>query len=264
MGGFDNFLSTRAGIGGLFDDSEDKAIENYLKSQQAYENLAVPNIQAENFTPEETQYQQINEDPQFKQMQIQQLNKMGVLADTGYSDADNAGFQQATGQANIAARQNRDAVLKNAEARGVANGGMQYALQEQGNQDAMNRAHQQSLQQASDSARQRALYNQSYGAQLGDVRNQDYRSAQDNAAITNQFNQLNTQNRNTANLGNINRRQDVTQQNYQNQLSKLAGQSGANTQAGNAYSAQNASRASQRKQDMDTFMSGMKMMGGGA
>ena len=263
MGAMD-FLTTRAGFGGLFDNSEDDALDQLRQNQDLYNQYQPKEVSFGNYIPEMASYQQINENPEDRQLQMQNLDELRGLAKNGYSDADNATFQAATGQANLAAKQNREALMNQAEARGVSNGGMQYALQEQANQDAMNRAHNQSLQQASESARNRALYQQAYGQGLQNLRNQDYTAQSNNADIINRFNQYNTTNANQGQQYNIQNAFNAAQQNNQNRANWLSGKAGTNTAMAQGYAAQNAARDQGRKQDTDTFMSGMKMFGGGA
>ncbi len=276
---FNKFMSQRGGIGGLFDNSDDQAMAEIQKNRQLWEQLQVPeltweNLLAENYSPEQAVSNTVQEDPLIRSAQMSALAKMAGLADTGLSAEDEAAFMKAKTNANQMARGNRDAVAANATARGVGGSGMEFALKEIGNQEAATRAQQGGMDQAAASARQRALYNQAYGQQLAGVRGQDYTANRGNADILNQFNMANTNTANQGQLFNIGNRQGMAeknqtgrqntqQNNFNNQVTKIGGLSGANTGVANHYYGQSAANADARSKDMDNFMSGMKMMGGG-
>jgi hypothetical protein len=261
--GFDSFLSTRGGIGGIFDTSQDDAMEQLRKNQDLWNSYDPEMLKYEEYNPVVADYRTIEDDPELKSMQLSQLEKMAYMADNGLSDADKASYQLSNMEANRNAKSNRDALLAQAEARGVANGGMSFALQEQANQDAANRAAMAGLQQAGDTARQKALYNQAYGQQLGQVRGQNTDLATKNAAIINAFNQANTQAQNQGRQYNIENRQNVINTNNNAKLKPLTGMYQANLDMAKGYGAQGSARKDERKNDMDTFMSGMKMFGMG-
>lgn len=273
---FDKLLKGLPVIGGLFDDSEEKAMGQLQKNQDLYSGLSVPDIERLGFSPEEyslagdirpedASYQTVSEDPRLRSSQLQNLAGLSELAQNGLSDVDKLGYNQARQIGSQQAQARRQSAMQDAQARGVAGGGLEQALREMGSQEGANRAQQAGLQQAADSSRQRALYQQAYGDSLSQMRGQDLTANQSNANIINQFNMANTQARNQAQqqnlanhqqVGNANVDQrnaghqqkiDLAQQAYQNQLNKVQGQTGANMGAAQGYAAESAANANRRK-----------------
>lgn len=247
------------GIGGIFDNSQDEAQDLLAQNVQDYQNLATPNLTFNPYSPEAVQYQTISEDPALKQQQMALLQGMAGNAEKGLSDSDAAAYRLATQQANQAARQQNQALINNAAARGVGGSGVEMGLREMANQGAMQNANQQNLNQAANSAQMRAAYQNAYGNQLGNVRSQDYNTAAQNAGIINAFNQLNTGNRNQAQLYNQQMPNQLAQQNYGNQLQKLGGVSNARLGQVQGYAAENAANAAQRNENLKAFST---IMGG--
>lgn len=257
------FLEGLPIIGGIFDDSDERA-EGYLNQNMGLWNkLEVPeltweNLQAESYDPSVAKETTVSEDPMLRSAQLSALTKMAGLAEDGLSDVDQAVFAEARDGAEQMARGNREAVLANAQARGVAGGGMEFALKEIANQEAAKRAQSAGLQQAADSARQRALYNEAYGNMLGGVRQQDYGVNRGNADILNQFNMANTNTRNQGQMYNIDNRQNAfkynqdgrqgtQQQNFNNQVTKIGGQAGVNTALREDALSESAANAAKRR-----------------
>jgi len=242
MGILDLFSGSDSGI--------DAAIAANRKNASLYSNLATP--QFKDFTPEQMKnitanYSTINEDPLIKSAQMSALAKMSGLADTGLTDADMAGYQQARDIGNQAQASGQAAALQNAQARGVGGSGLEFAMREMANQGAASKAQNAGLQQAADAARQKALYQQAYGSQLSGMANQENNLAGQNAGIINQFNAMNTNNQNATNRANVQANnqafqynQGQQQQNFQNQMSKANAIAGVNNQAGQIGAAQDA------------------------
>lgn len=256
-------------VGGLLDDSDEKALTELKKNQKLFEGIDVPDLfkyqynpelysSSGAYSPEEVEATEVSEDPMIRSAQLSALNKLSGLADTGLSEVDALGFENAKQTGAKAARSGRDAAIQDARARGVAGGGLEFALREIANQEGAGRARQGAMEQAASSAQMRALYNQAYGDQLSNVRGQDYQVNAGNADILNQFNMANTQNRNQGQLYNLQNNQnisnanvdqrnagrqqkmDIAQQNYTNQLKRAEGLSGANKDTAKGYYAQNA------------------------
>jgi len=285
-----NFLATRGLIGGLFDDSEEKTMEQLAANQDLFNRISLPDFK--DYTPEELQYlgdwnpesaqaNQISEDPMLRSAQLSHLAKLSGLADTGLSDVDAAAYAKARELGSQQARAGTEAALQNAAARGVSGSGMEMAMREIANQEGARRSQDAGLAQAANAAQQRALYQQAYGNAVSGVRNQDLNVNSQNADILNRFNMANTNTRNQAGLRNIETKQGLSNQNvgernnaqqYNNQLqaqrfqsamAKAGGQAGANTGMAQGYAAQNASRGAARQQDFSNFMKIMSMAGGG-
>lgn len=249
-------------IGGLFDDTDELAMAELAKNRALFEGIEVPNLVWQDIAPELYQteaanYELINEDPVVKSRQMENLARLAGLAESGLSEVDAAGYAKAKRAGEQTARAGRDAVLQDAQARGVAGGGLEFAMKEIANQGGAERAQEAGLQQAADSARQRAMYQQAYGSALDSVRGQDLRANSANADIINQFNKANTAQRNQVSMGNTDLRnnaqmtnqqgrRDVKQQNFSNQMARAGGVAGANTAMAGGYAAQNAANTADR------------------
>jgi hypothetical protein len=268
-------------VGGMFDSSQDDAINAIKGNKGLWDNLKTPDLQWKDYAPTAYQYggdmqaQQIENDPLIRSAQMSALQKLSGLADTGLSDVDQAGYENARSIGSQVAHGADQAALQNATSRGVAGSGMEFAMREQGAQDAASRAQQAGLQQAADSARQRALYQKTYGDALSSQRGQDFQQSAANTDILNKFNQANTGRRdqvNQANTAGSNQAQmynnqgqiNTQQQNFNNQLSKTGGQTGANGQVANAYAAENAANTAGRNANTGLAISAIAGMPSGA
>lgn len=249
-------------IGGLLDDTDEQAMAELAKNKRLYENIKLPELTWQDYAPdlytnETANYQLTNEDPALRSYQMDALKNMAYMADNGLSDVDQAAFAKARALGDQSARAGTQAAIQDAQARGVAGSGMEFAMREIANQGGSQRAQEAALQQAADAARQRALYAQAYQAGLGNVRGQDLQANKANTDIINQFNMANTQARNQTNQANtqvknqaqtynLEGQRNTQQQKFNNEMARTGGMSGANTQIANAYAAQNAANTSER------------------
>lgn len=259
MSGMNNLMSGLPVIGGLFDDSQDEAMQQLLQNQKLYGGLQTPEFQdykPVSYDPTMAQATTISEDPSIKSAQLSALNKLAGLADTGLSAVDQQGFENARQLGNQISSSGTAAALQNAQARGVGGSGLEFAMREMAGQNAADRAQNAGLSQASQSAQQRALYNQAYGNSLSGLRSQDYQANAANTGILNNFNQYNTNAKNQAqqyNVGQQNYAQqynnNMKQQTFQDNLSKTSGMAGANTGMAQGYAAQNAANNDTRNKN---------------
>lgn len=267
------FLQKMPVFGGLLDDSDQQSKDLLAQNQAMYGNLQTPNSQFQKYTPEAYQYDYnpqryqantVQEDPSIRNAQLEALQKLSGLSQTGLTAEDQAAFQKARDMSQQQARGGREAALQNAQARGMAGSGMEFALGQMADQGAAGQAQQAGLDQAAQSARQRALYTQAYGQGLQNLRQQDYGVNAGNADILNRFNQMNTNAQNEAAMGRnqwgmqnaMNRnyaqqynqggQRGLSQQDYENQLSRIQGRTGANNAMDKYYAAQGAANAKQR------------------
>ena len=260
----------------VFGDGSGDEIERLMQeNKRLYGDIALPELEFNEYTPEallneSMKGELVNEDPLIKQAQMKALERMAGLAETGFSDVDQANLMNAQDQASGMARQNRDAVLQNAQARGVAGGGLEFALKEMANQEASERARKSGMEGAAETARMRAMQQQAYQNALSGQRSQDFQSNAKNTDILNQFNQMNTQNRNAANQYNVANRNtaqtynnemknQIAQNQFNNQITKVGGQAGANQGVANAVAAKDAANAS----NMNTLIGSAATMGAG-
>src|SRR3990167_7631566 len=182
MAGINNFLSSIPLVGGLFDDSEDQALEQLRRNQALYENLNLPSTEWDNYTPEEYQYavdfnpklaeyETIKDSPELRMKQQAYLESLQQLADKGLSAEDELGFQRARDLGSETSRRGTLDVIADARRRGVSGGGLEFALREQANQAGAKASQDAGLNRAAEAARQRALYQQAYGGALSGQRN---------------------------------------------------------------------------------------------
>jgi hypothetical protein len=238
------------------DNSSGNVLRELERNRQLYENLQTPTYDEYNpelYDNETANYTLTQDDPVMRSKQLEALAQFDDLAHDGLSDIDKAAFAKAKNVANQEAKARTDATIADAQARGVAGGGMEFALRQGGDQAALQRANEAALQQSSAAAQQRQLALQAYANQAGNIRGQDYQKNKGNTDVINQFNMANTQSRNATNQANVNAKNSAFQynqgmktQDYNNQLAKINGQTGANSQIANAYAAQGAAEQSDR------------------
>jgi hypothetical protein len=261
-------------IGGLFDDSDEKMSEEMRKAQEVYQNLSLPELKdyspemlqyIGDYNPEEAKYQTVSEDPAMRSMQMNALNRLSGLAEDGLSAVDEAGFENARQLGAQTLRSGTESALANAQARGVAGSGLEFAMREQAAQNAAQQSQNAALEQASASAKQRALYNEAFGNAAGNLRSQDFNVANNNADIINRFNQYNTGAANQAQQYNLGQRQDVSNTNvnmrnqaqltnndinqdrFKNQYRKADSVAGGYNDAARMYASQQAANEEKRK-----------------
>lgn len=240
-------------IGPMLDDSAQQGMDQLQKNQDLYNNIQTPNLQWSQYTPEMMQAQTVQEDPTILNDQMAALSQMSGLAQNGLSDVDQAAYAQARNQAGQIEHAGEQAALANAEGRGLSGSGMEFAMREMANQNAANSAQTADLNQAAQAAQMRAMYNQAYGQQLANVRNQNYNTAANNTNILNQFNAANTQARNQAQQYNQQGAMNTQQQNFNNQITKAGGQAQGNTGMAQGYAAQNAANTSAQNQWLQAY-----------
>jgi len=243
------------GIGALLDPilgSNDLSdVRRQIEQNRAlYDGISLPEYEdwnPEMLNVESADYQLTSDDPIARSAQLSALSKMAGLADTGLSDADQAGYTKAVNNANQMAKGNSGAVMANAQARGVGGSGLEMLMREQAGQDGATRAQEAGIQVAGDAAKQRALYNQAFLSGTSQMRDQDYNTNKNNTSIINQFNQANTQARNQVGQANTGLKNDAFQYNqglkdktYNNQIGKADRIAGINTEIGKTYEAENA------------------------
>jgi hypothetical protein len=254
-------------FGGGDDSGFKEANNNIAKNRALLDAIDLPQYQE--FNPELYDYQSANfetlsEDPLLRSQQIQILNKMAGLSETGLSDVDAAGFQQARDDGAQMARAGRESAMRDAVNRGVGGSGLEFALREMGNQGGAQAAQQAGLGVAAESARGRQAYLKAFGDATGQMRDQDMRLESANKGIINEFNRLNTQGRNQAMQGNVDARNSAFQYNqglkdkrFNNEMSKATGQMNLNNQQTDIALAKEEQKRRQRGALMGTVGAGV-------
>lgn len=211
----------------------------------------------------QSEMNKISLDPRTKEAQMAALSGLQDVADDGLTTADEAALSRIRNEENTAARGQREAILQNAQARGMGGSGLELLANLKNQQDSATRASQRDLDVAGQS-QQRALQALIQSGQLGgQIQAQDFGQqaqiagandaiAKFNADVQNQMNMANVNARNQAQAQNLENRQNIAnqnvqlnnqqqqynknlaQQNFENQLKKRSGQAGiaqANAQA---------------------------------
>lgn len=266
-------------IGGLFDNSDDKAKEQLDNQMKLWDSLSTPDLEWENYSPEMMQYmgdvnpeayqyELMQQNPELYADRLQQLDVLKQRSLDGLTPMDELAYESAAMEADRDARGKREALLSQAKQRGTAGGGLDFLARQQADQDATQRAQMAGMQQAADSARQRALSELSYGDALTNFDNSQYSRGAANKDIINRFNEMNTRGRNDAAYNNQAARQansnantgarneaqlinqqgrtGIAQQNFGNQITKNSGKAGVYGQMYNDYAAQAAANAKAR------------------
>lgn len=248
-------------------------------------------------TPEEAQAElvgrsemgNIQTDPRYKEAQLDALLGLQDVSEGGLTAMDRANLQRISNEENAAARGKRDAILQNAQSRGMGGSGLELMSQLQNEQDAATRKSQRDLDVAG-MASERALQALIEAGELGgNMQTQDFNQqaqiagandaiAKFNATNQQAINLANTNARNAAQATNLENKQRVAdtnvglrnqqqehnkqliQQNFENELKKRSGQAGIATN--NAQAQQQADR--DKANAANQFTGGLLGLGGSA
>lgn len=241
-----------AGLGFGKTSAQKEAEEKAEQARKAYESLETPALTKEHpdfatatdQTPSEMGTVSVN--PAYKESQMEQLAALSNLAKNGGRNAAtdyNLARIRSSELAN--AKGQRDAVMANANARGMGGSGAELVAQLAGNQAAQSNANMEDMAVAG----QEANLGINAGANAANIgaglENQDFNQAASKAQAQdaiNRFNASNRTNMNTYNTGIANDAQKfntgLEQSQYQNKVQKQAGIAGANMGAVPLYSAQ--------------------------
>lgn len=261
------------GLFGGNDHSNAAMLQQLANNRGLFQQIELPKYQEyvpKQYDNDSYNYQLTSEDPVAKSKQLEALSQLKGLSTEGLNDADVASFQKAQSMGDQMARSKTAAAMQDAQARGVAGGGLEFAMREAGNQDATQRAQDAALAQASARTNQRGQYLQAYANQLGNVRQQDYNANAANTNVINQFNQMNTAQRNATRNANVDStnsafkyNQGLQDKNYANQLTQADRQSGINTQEGQMIAAQQEADRRSRAAMVGVAGAGIGAMVGG-
>ncbi len=254
------------GLFGGGDKGFDAARRALDSNRQLYDAIDLPEYDEmvpELYNTESANYELTNEDPVVRSMQLQALAKMGDLSETGLSEMDQAGFARARSMGDQVARSKTDAAIGDAQVRGVAGGGQEFAMREQASQAAAQRAQEAALAQAQASAQQRQMALSAYANQVSGARDQNYRAGAANTDIINRFNQANTSARNATGAANVGQKNEAWQynqglkdKNYNNQLGMADRKSGFNDRGAEISSAEEEAKK-RRNQATGSLVGGL-------
>ena len=214
-------------LGDLFGGGNREEQERLLREiTQGYANID-PRLKAsleEVVSQGGTEFDKVSLDPATRDAQMRALSSLMETGLSGGMDATSrarvAGFQNANAAAESASRA---ALMQQAQSRGVAGSGLEYAAQLQNQQGAAQRNSQAGMDAAAD-AQQRALQALAQGGVLaGNVRGQDYQQQSDRARAQDIINAHNAANRQGVYSRNADRTQSAAGQTIQNQFARQDG-----------------------------------------
>lgn len=247
-------------------------------------------------TPEEAQAELVGRsemnditlDPTLKKAQMDALAGLQEISDSGgLTASDRADFARIENEENAAARGGREAIIQNAQSRGLGGSGFELMSNLQNEQDAVTRKSQRDLDVAG-IAKDRALQALMQAGELGGkIESADFARKADIAGANDAIAKFNAQNKQTVGMANVQAKnnaqmqnlaekqrvadsnaalqaeqekynKNLIQQNYENELKKRSGR------AGIAQSnAENAGKDSQNRADANNQLIG-GLIGAGA
>jgi hypothetical protein len=263
---------------------QDKSINAAKEGVKAFKQLSLPDIkkmeleleelvtqgiikpeEAKVYLQQKSAASDISTDPMFDQAQMEALDSLADLSEGGLTDMDKAALAKIASEEQVASRGAREAILSNAQARGVAGSGLEMLDQLTNAQDSATRQSARDTDVAG-MTQQRALDAiQARGALAGNMSDRDFGRKLNIADRTDAIDRFNTSNRNEiglvntgarnqaqyANLEdkrrvadtNVNTRnqqqqynKSLAQQDYENRLKKASGISGAQSAVSAAHS----------------------------
>jgi len=263
-----------------FDDLATPGIEELkLQLEELVLQGTISPEEARTYMQESSSMNNIKEDPNLKKQQMGALSALEELGQGGLTDMDRADINRVQTQSDTASRGKRDAIMQNAQARGMGGSGMSIMAQLQNQQDAASNQSQRDMDITALS-KNRSLDALIQGGNLaGNMQNQNFNQqaqvAGANDAIS-RFNAQNMQNQNNLNVGNRNAAQEANlanrqsiananvgtrnqeqqnnkgliQQRFNNELSKRGMAQGAASEAAKIQGANSAAQANANNQNI--------------
>jgi hypothetical protein len=237
----------------------------------------------------QSEFENINLDPQTRDMQLEALNRFKQSAETGMGPEERAAYNQMLQGVRQDTRAKQDQILQDAQRRGQGGGGAELIAQLQAAQSGADQASAGADQLAALVAQRVRQGAQDMSQAAGDLRNQDYGIASDKARALdarNQFmytnstarqarnvaaknqaqaaNLMNAQDIANKNVGQANdelrRQQEAKTRQYDQNLQRVAGMSGQATNVSNFYG-NSAAQKAQAQKDMAQGVGGMLDVG---
>jgi hypothetical protein len=249
-----------------------------LQLQQLVQQGVIDPEQAATILQNPSAMNQISSDPSLKQNQMDALLGLQDISDSGgLTSGDQANLSKIRTDEDTAARGKREAIIQNAQSRGLGGSGLELMSQMQNQQDSATRNSQRDMDVAGQ-AQERALQALMQQGQLsGQIQNQDFNQQAQKAQANDAISQFNAQNqqaqinqnvgaRNAAQAANLGTKQNIAnsnvatantqqqfnkgliQQQFDNQIKKAGGSTGvdqANAQAAGQNSANQANATNQ-------------------
>jgi hypothetical protein len=257
MGLLGDILGAAGGVtgaviaGGQSRRNREAAETNLQDALDAINQLRIPDVEKMKLRAElldKSALEGISEDPRLRLAQMQALEQLGQISETGYSDADRAGLSLALEQQAQADRAQREALLSNYRQRGLAGSGLEMQANLLANQGGATNRSQLARQQAVQGQQNRMAALNQMGSLGGAIRGQDYGIAADRAQAADRIAQFNASQRAATNAANS----ALLQQDYLNRANRVGMQTGALTGQANL----NTSQANQMMGLSGAFMQG--------
>lgn len=191
-----------------------------LRLQQLVEQGAITPEKAATVMQQASDMNGISLDPNLKKNQMAALQGLQDISDSGgMTAADEANLQKIQNQENSAARGKREAIIQNAQARGLGGSGLELMSQMQNAQDSATRASQRDMDVAGQ-AQQRALEAlMQQGQMSGQMQNQEFNQKAQVAGANDAISRFNAQNQQAQINNNVNARNAAQATNLQNKQS---------------------------------------------
>lgn len=253
-----------------------------LQLQQLVEQGQISPEEAQTYFQQQSEMSNISLDPRFKNAQLDALSSLQNISDEGGINANmRSQLNDIQTDEDTRARGAREAILQNAQARGVGGSGVELLNNLTNAQDSATRSSQRGFDVAAQ-AQQNALQSLQAAGQLGgQLQGQEFNQQAQIAGANDSINRFNTQNQQNVNSQNVaarnvaqeknlaskqnvansnvdlaNKQQqynnELVQQNFQNQLSKNTAAANALNKVAAAQDAKNAQSDANTKQLIGT------------
>ena len=262
--GLGDFLSGTPVIGGMFDDSRQKYLEQIAELRKLMGGMDPRKdpYQWSEYRPEDFNYSTVSEDPYYNQAAREHLNRLSGLASTGMSAEDELRYDLARRDAANYAKSQNAGIEADMARRGLSSSGQSLALKQMAAQGAAERNRIGAMQAASDASGRQRLYSQAYGDYLDRDRSRNMDVRKTNADIMNRYGALNAQERNKARLLNIEKPLEWKQRQRSDERQWANDMSGVSAKEMDYYAKQGAARDSAR-QEREKFVRDAMMKGFG-
>jgi len=187
----------------------------YYQQYKSAGNLTPAQEQTINAAP--SQAAQVTANPNLVNAQMQALNTLKGLSQSGMSAQDKATYNQMQQTANAQAQGQKAAALQNFAQRGMAGSGASLMAQLNAGQNAANQANSGGLQVAGQASQNALNALGQYGNQAGSMNTQQYGQQQQAAQAADALNRFNTQNQQSQQARNVAGQNSAQQYNLQNQ-----------------------------------------------
>lgn len=261
-----------------------------LRLQQLVEQGVMSPEEAQTVLLEKSDLNNISLDPNLKKSQMDALQGLQEITEGGgLTGMDRANLQRIKSEEDAAARGKREAIIQNAQARGMGGSGLELMSQMQNQQDSATRNSQRDMDVAG-MAQERALQALMQQGQLsGQIQNQDFNQQAQVAGANDAISRFNAQNqqgqinqnvtaRNNAQTANLANKQNIAnanvntqnqqqinnkeliQRQFDNEIKKRSGQAGIATQNAQAQGANSTSQANANNQMLGTAITAGAML----